>query len=107
MEKTSSFIPITITDSAIEEIRSIISKKNIPNDYALRIGVKAGIGCATGGMSFIIGFDQKKETDDVYEIGDLKILLEKRHAMYLVGKEVDYISNGNETGFVFNDPDNS
>lgn len=49
--------PINITPKALEEIKTIISTKNIPLEYALRVGVKGG-GC--GGVSYALGFDLKK-----------------------------------------------
>jgi Fe-S cluster assembly iron-binding protein IscA len=45
--------PISLTESAVNEIRNIISEKQIPADYGLRVGVKGG-GCS--GMSYILGF---------------------------------------------------
>ena len=61
--------PISLTESAVNEIRNIISEKQIPADYGLRVGVKGG-GCS--GMSYILGFDLQKENDNVYQVGDIQ-----------------------------------
>jgi iron-sulfur cluster assembly protein len=92
--------PVTISDRAAAEIRKIMENKNIPADYGLRVGVKGG-GC---GVSLIIGFDKKKESDLVYKIGDIKVYIDKRHTMYLIGKEVDFFEGAEARGFMFVDP---
>jgi iron-sulfur cluster assembly protein len=54
--------PISLTESAVKEIKNIISEKNIPAEYGLRVGVKGG-GCS--GLSYILGFDLQKENDNL------------------------------------------
>ena len=41
-------------------------------------------------MSFILGFDKKKETDVAYQVEDITVYVEKKHTMYLLGMEVDF-----------------
>ncbi|MEI2675830.1 MAG: iron-sulfur cluster assembly accessory protein [Chitinophagales bacterium] len=93
--------PISLTESAVNEIRNIISEKQIPADYGLRVGVKGG-GCS--GMSYILGFDLQKENDNVYQVGDIQIIMEKSHGMYLAGMEIDFVDGLNNRGFSFNNP---
>ena len=93
--------PISLTESAVNEIRNIISEKQIPADYGLRVGVKGG-GCS--GMSCILGFDLQKENDNVYQVGDIQIIMEKSHGMYLAGMEIDFVDGLNNRGFSFNNP---
>ena len=76
--------------------------KNIPPEYALRIGVKGG-GCA--GLGFLLGFDKPKTGDDIYSYKNLQILIEKKHTMYLLGLQVDYQNGDEATGFLFTNPD--
>ena len=90
--------PVTITSRASEEIRKIMQTKGIPPEYGLRVGIKGG-GC--GGLALMIGFDKKKETDLSYVIDGITVYVEKKHAMYLVGKEVDFIDDGDARGFTF------
>jgi iron-sulfur cluster assembly protein len=92
--------PVTISKRAAEEIRKIMETKNIPKDYGLRVGVKGG-GC--GGVSFIIGFDKKKESDLSYTISDIPVYVDKKHTMYLIGKEVDFHESEEARGFLFSD----
>ncbi|MBW3467207.1 HesB/IscA family protein [Arthrospiribacter ruber] len=95
-------IPIQITPKAQEEIRNIISNKNIPADYSLRVGVRGG-GC--GGMSYMLGFDKAKEGDQQFEIDGIPVLIEKKHYMFLMGMQVDFYEGNEARGFTFINPD--
>jgi iron-sulfur cluster assembly protein len=95
-------IPIKITEKALHEIQNIILNKNIPEDYFLRVGVKGG-GC--GGMSYLLGFDKKKESDEQFEIKGIKVLVEKKHFMFLMGMEIDFYEGNDARGFTFINPD--
>ena len=75
-----------------------MTNKGIPKDYALRIGMKGG-GC--GGMGYMLGFDTVKETDISYSFDDIPIIIEKKHVMYLMGLEVDFIEDSETRGFAF------
>ncbi len=90
--------PITISERACREIRDIMTRKGIPADYGLRVGIKGG-GC--GGMGFMIGFDKKKESDLAYDIDGIAVYIDKKHALYLIGKQVDFIDEADGRGFTF------
>jgi iron-sulfur cluster assembly protein len=91
--------PVTLSNRAVEEIRRIMQTKNIPEGYGLRVGVRGG-GC---GVSLIIGFDKQKETDRSYAVEGIPVYMDKRHTMYLIGKEVDFYEGEDARGFVFVD----
>jgi len=95
-----SLQPVTISPRAAEEIRKIMETKNIPHGYGLRLGVKGG-GC---GVSLLIGFDKKKESDLTYEINGITVYVDKKHTMYIIGKEVDFYDGEAGRGFMFVDP---
>lgn len=95
-----NFQPVTLTPKAAEEVRKIMQTKNIPADYGLRVGVRGG-GC---GVSLLIGFDKKKENDQSYTIEGIPVLVDKRHTMYVVGKEIDFYEGDEGRGFMFTDP---
>ena len=82
-------------------IRNIISQQNIPADHGLRVGVKGG-GCS--GFSYILGFDVQKDTDQVYEMEGIKVLIQKPHMIYLLGIEIDWVEGLQNRGFSFNNP---
>jgi iron-sulfur cluster assembly protein len=68
----------------------------------IRVGVKSG-GCS--GLSYELTFDkEEKENDKVFENNDIKIIVDKKSFLYLVGTELDYSGGLNGTGFVFKNP---
>ena len=93
--------PVTLTPKAAEEVRKIMETKNIPSDYSLRVGVRGG-GCA--GVSLMIGFDKKKETDQSYTLEGIPLVVDKRHTMYVIGKEIDFYEGSEGRGFMFTTP---
>jgi iron-sulfur cluster assembly protein len=101
MSTTIAASPINLTNGAIEQLNSIMESQNIPADHGLRIGVKGG-GCS--GFSYVLGFDAKKDNDDEFEVGGLRILMEKAHAIYLLGMEIDWVDGLGNRGFSFNNP---
>ena len=93
--------PIILTEGAVSQIKSIISEQQIPSDYGLRVGVKGG-GCS--GFSYVLGFDEQKEGDEVHEVKGVKVLMQKAHAIYLLGMEIDFLEGLNNRGFSFSNP---
>lgn len=70
-------------------------------DY-VRVGVKSG-GCS--GLSYELDFDNKiGETDKVFEDNDVRIIVDKKSFLYLVGTVLEYSGGLNGKGFVFNNP---
>ena len=92
--------PVHISDLALEEIKKMLLKNGLNPQFGLRIGVK-GAGCS--GTTFFLGFDQKKENDTEFVNDYVKIFIEKKHIMYLIGVELDFIDNNSQRGFTFVD----
>lgn len=101
MTETMVKSPIIITESAMVQLRKIMKDQNIDASYGVRIGVKGG-GCS--GFSYLLGFDEKKEKDEVYEQDGMKVYMEKSHGIYLIGMEVDWHEGLNNRGFTFTNP---
>ena len=99
--ETTTMQPLSLTDGAVTQLKRIMEEQNVPADHGLRVGVKGG-GCS--GFSYILGFDVKKEKDDIYEINGMKVYMEKAHAIYLLGIEIDWSEGLNNRGFTFNNP---
>jgi iron-sulfur cluster assembly protein len=91
--------PVGLTPKAAEEVKKIMKNKNIPDGYGLRIGVRGGHGC--GGAQLIIGFDKKKSSDLEFRVDDVDVYVDKKHTMYVIGKEVDFYEGADERGFLF------
>lgn len=96
-----SVSPITLTPGAITQLQRIRAEQNISEDYGLRVGVKGG-GCS--GFTYVLGFDAPKDSDEVYEIAGLKVLMQKAHSLYLIGMEIDWVEGLQNRGFSFNNP---
>ncbi len=92
--------PVTISERACSEILEIMKTKGIPADYGLRVGIKGG-GC--GGMGLVIGFDKKKDSDLSYQVNGITVYIDKKHTLYLIGKQVDFIDEADGRGFTFID----
>jgi iron-sulfur cluster assembly protein len=93
--------PVSLTDTAIEQLKRIQDEQQIPENHGLRVGVKGG-GCS--GFSYILGFDLPKEKDKVYEYNGITILMEPSHALYLAGMQIDWVEGLNNRGFSFINP---
>ena len=90
--------PVGLTARAAEEVRKIMQTKNIPTEYGLRVGIRGG-GC--GGVALMIGFDREKPTDLTYTLEGITIYIDKKHTMYLIGKQVDFYEGADAKGFMF------
>ena len=99
--------PVHLTDRATTEVRRIVANKQIPAEYGLRVGVKGG-GCS--GMSYVLGFDKRRDHDLAFELdaeaeaGPITVFMDKRHGLYLMGTTVDYHDGLDARGFVFENP---
>ena len=70
-------------------------------DY-IRVGVKSG-GCS--GLSYDLKFDkEQKDEDKVFEDNGVKIIVDKKSFLYLIGTTLEYSGGLNGSGFVFNNP---
>jgi iron-sulfur cluster assembly protein len=93
-------IPVKLSSEAQKEISEIFNSKKIPDGYGLRLTVNGG-GCS--GVSYKLGFDQKKETDLSYYDYGFEVLIAKKDLMFLIGKKVAFKEEKDTRGFVFED----
>jgi iron-sulfur cluster assembly protein len=92
---------MTLTPAAAERVRQIIARSDKPV-AGLRIGVKNG-GCA--GMEYTMEWaEQVAPLDEVVEDQGVRVLIEPKAVMFLLGTEMDYQTNALRSGFVFNNP---
>ncbi|NDC40711.1 MAG: iron-sulfur cluster assembly accessory protein [Chitinophagia bacterium] len=96
--------PISLTTSAVDEIKRLMNESGFNSAHLLRVGVKGG-GCA--GMTYVLDFGAQESDDDVFEIGGIPVLLKKAHGIYLMGMTVDFEHGLNARGFVFQNPNAS
>ncbi|MBE7176126.1 MAG: iron-sulfur cluster assembly accessory protein [Mucilaginibacter polytrichastri] len=100
-ETLQATAPISFTEGAIGELKKLMDQQEIGPDFGLRVGVEGG-GCS--GMNYILGFDQKKDGDQEYEISGIPVYMHKAHGLYLAGMQVDFQNGLNSRGFTFNNP---
>jgi iron-sulfur cluster assembly protein len=92
---------ITLTGSAADRVREIMARSDRPV-AGLRVGVKNG-GCA--GMEYTMGWaDRQEELDEVVEDKGVKIFIDPKAVLFLLGTEMDYRVDRLKSGFVFNNP---
>lgn len=96
--------PLQFTKGALDEINRLMSEPGFDATQVLRVGVKGG-GCS--GLSYVLGFDSKKEGDQEYEFEGIRYIMEKAHEMYLFGMEIDWQNGLNNRGFTFRNPNAS
>lgn len=73
-----------------------------PTEAFIRVGVKGG-GCS--GLSYDLSFDtEMKEDDKEFEDNGMKIVVDKKSFLYLIGTELDFSGGLNGKGFVFHNP---
>ena len=101
MSTAVEIAPVTFTQGAVKELFKLKDQQEIGDDFGLRIGVEGG-GCS--GMSYILGFDQKKEGDQEFWIDGIKVFMHKAHGLYLAGMLIDFQDGLNARGFTFNNP---
>ena len=88
---------------ALDEIvkRARAEKKSI-DDYRFRVGLNSG-GCS--GFSYFVRVEDTFEDDDqLFNIGDLAVVVDKLSVLYLAGTFVDYVDTAMEKKFTFNSP---
>lgn len=94
---------IKVSETAKQKVISLMTEEgyNAEKDF-VRVGVKSG-GCS--GLSYELGFDDKTdETDKLFEDNAVRIIVDKKSFLYLVGTVLEYSGGLNGKGFVFNNP---
>ncbi|MCC6678489.1 MAG: iron-sulfur cluster insertion protein ErpA [Phycisphaerales bacterium] len=105
-DTTTPHCPVTLTETAAREIRSIIQQQELDADKVrLRVGVKGG-GCS--GFSYILDLTEtQKEHDEIFEQHGIKLICDPKSLLYLSGVTVDFKDEIMGRGFVFQNPNAS
>ena len=92
---------ITVTDSAKKQAIRLMEDDD-RTDLFIRVGVEGG-GCS--GLMYQLDFDNtESENDKTFENNDIKVVVEKKSFLYLVGTTLDFSGGLNGKGFVFVNP---
>ena len=92
---------MSLTDSAADRVKHLMATRTEPAT-GLRIGVRTG-GCS--GMAYSMEFAQEQEPlDEVVEEKGVKLFVNSKALMFLIGTEMDYVEDKLQSGFVFKNP---
>lgn len=94
---------IKVSDNAKSRLSQLMSEEGfaVDKDF-VRVGVKSG-GCS--GLSYELTFDKAiGDNDKMFEDNPVKIIVDKKSFLYLVGTILEYSGGLNGKGFVFNNP---
>ncbi len=95
-------LTVEISEKAAEKIRYFADKEGLIDNVGLRVAVKGG-GCS--GLTYDLTItDQERESDRIVEQFGVKVMVDKKSYIYLVGTQLDFSDGLNGKGFVFENP---
>lgn len=90
---------LSVTPRALEKLKALVQANGAEG---IRIGVRSG-GCS--GFSYIIDYARgQSEFDELIDLDEVRILIDKKAILFLAGTEMDYIEEQFSSGFVFANP---
>ena len=94
---------IKVSENAKTKIEQLMSESGFNvADHFVRVGVKSG-GCS--GLSYDLDFDRSiNDNDKLFEDAPVKIIIDKKSFLYLVGTTLEFSGGLNGKGFIFNNP---
>jgi len=91
---------ITLTDSAVKKIQTVIARRG--HGQGIRLGVRT-TGCS--GLAYVLEYvDTPAPEDQVIDCAGCRLFVDPKSCVYLQGMTVDYVKNGLNEGFQFNNP---
>ncbi len=95
---------VTVSETAAKKLKSLIEESGFKTPF-VRVAVKGG-GCS--GLSYDLSFDTEQQSNDTLaEDNDVKILVDNKSLLYLVGTELQFSGGLNGKGFQFVNPNAS
>ncbi len=92
---------ITVTEAAKKQALRLMEDDGKENLF-IRVGVQGG-GCS--GLMYQLDFDnEEKEGDKTFEDNGVKVVVDKKSYLYLVGTTLDFSGGLNGKGFIFKNP---
>lgn len=96
---------VQITERAKDKIIELRQQDGLTHNHNIRVAVKGG-GCS--GLMYDLNFDAEvKEKDEIFEDKEIKILVDKKSLLYLLGTTLDFTDGLNGKGFHFVNPNAS
>ncbi|MDI1287636.1 MAG: iron-sulfur cluster assembly accessory protein [Reyranella sp.] len=92
---------MSVTPAAAERVKALIDGREKAT-VGIRIGVRSK-GCS--GMSYTLEFAEAQQPmDEVVETAGVKLLIDPKASLFLIGTQMDYVEEKLKSGFVFNNP---
>ena len=93
--------PISVTKNAIERIKYLLATRG-RDSFGIRIAVKSG-GCS--GLTYSIEYaDSPLPFEEIVAEGDIKLLIDPKAMIYVIGSEMDFVEEQFKSGFTFKNP---
>ena len=93
---------INVTETAAERIRDLLSKDGKLGTHGLRMKVIGG-GCS--GLRYELAFDDRTDDDDTeVDANGVRVIVDDKSALYLVGTTLDFVDTLQESGFKMDNP---
>jgi iron-sulfur cluster assembly protein len=93
---------ITFSEKGAEKVHEFLSSQNADvTTHGLRVGVRGG-GCS--GFQYALAFDQQREGDQIYELKEVRVLIDSQSLPFVDGSEVDFVDGLQGAGFAVNNP---
>lgn len=91
---------ISMTDAAAERVSKFLQSRG--KGLGLRLGIKTS-GCS--GMAYVLEFvDETQPDDEIFQMHGVNIIVDSKSLIYLDGTELDFVKEGLNEGFKFNNP---
>ena len=95
-------LTVAISEKAAEKIKYFAQKDGITDNVGIRVAVKGG-GCS--GLTYDLTItDKELESDKIVEQYGVKVMVDKKSYIYLVGTELEFSDGLNGKGFIFQNP---
>lgn len=92
---------ISITDAAAQRINALLASRGKPS-AGVKVGVKTR-GCS--GLTYTFEYaDEAGKFDEVVEAKGVRVLIDPKAVMFLLGTEMDFVEEKLKSGFVFRNP---
>lgn len=102
MTNVKEDFPVRFTDAAINTVKAAIEEEGLSEQHGVRVAVRGG-GCS--GLGYSLDFDNEiRIGDNSIVVDGLKIFVDMASAHFLKGTVIDYVTDGDESGFKFENP---
>jgi iron-sulfur cluster assembly protein len=91
---------VTLTDTATSKIKELLNGQ-AGDESGLRLAVRGG-GCS--GFQYALAFDQQRDGDQIYEVNEVRVLIDSQSLPFVDGSEVDFVDGLQGAGFAVNNP---